>query len=98
MSLVYGILYLSLTLYPFAFHKMRGWASLEASMPFLWVLLGIVLGCIVIGVHSVWHGRCLKSGAIMVPEDRLPPVALGAVLLPAGKSPIPNWPLDMELM
>jgi len=86
MSLVYGILYLSLTLYPFAFHITRGWAPLVASLPFLGVLLGIMVACVIIGAHSVWHGKRLQAGAVMAPEDRLLPVILGAILLPAGVS------------
>lgn len=86
MSLVYGILYLSLTLYPFAFKHKREWTSVEASLAFLSLLAGIVIGCLIIGFHSYFHCKRALAGRKMVPEDRLPPVVLGSFVLPSGKS------------
>ncbi|KAF7185201.1 Citrinin biosynthesis cluster MFS transporter mrr1 [Pseudocercospora fuligena] len=84
MSLVYGILYLSLTLYPFAFKDLRGWTSVKAGLPFLSQLIGIVLGCLIIGLHGYFHCKKALTGRKLMPEDRLPPVVLGSALLPIG--------------
>ncbi|KAI5366701.1 putative major facilitator superfamily, MFS transporter superfamily [Septoria linicola] len=84
MSLVYGILYLTLTLYPFAFDHMRGWSTTKASLPFLSLLVGILLGCLIIGAHSYFHCKKALAGRDMAPEDRLPPVVLGSVVLTSG--------------
>lgn len=85
MSLVYGIMYLTLTLYPYAFQTGRGWESLHATLPFLYMLVGVVLACVIIGAHSVWHGKTLQAGKELAPEQRLHPVVLGSFILPAGE-------------
>ncbi|KXS95133.1 hypothetical protein AC578_2883 [Pseudocercospora eumusae] len=84
MSLVYGILYLLLTLYPFAFKDLRGWTSVKAGLPFLSQLIGIMLGCLIIGLHGYFHCKKALTGRKLMPEDRLPPVVLGSALLPIG--------------
>ena len=84
MSLVYGILYLTLTLYPYAFATRRDLTSTTATLPFLFILLGIVVACGIIVLHSVHIGKGQISGRPLRPEDRLPPVVLGSILLPAG--------------
>ncbi|KAK4503180.1 hypothetical protein PRZ48_006608 [Zasmidium cellare] len=85
MSLVYGILYLTLTMYPYSFHTVRKMTAIEASLPFLFLLTGIVLACLFLGLYSFYYvGRRLSAGKTLKPEDRLPPVILGSVLLPAG--------------
>lgn len=86
MSLVYGILYLTLTMYPYSFHAIRKVSSIEASLPFLFLLAGIVLACLFLGLYSVYYiGRLQTAGKTLTPEHRLPPVILGSLLLPAGK-------------
>lgn len=88
MSLVYGILYLTLTLYPFAFSHIRGWESTTATLPFLSILFGILLACVVIGLHGgVYLGRKYARGEKPAPEDRLLPVVVGSFLLPTGEYP-----------
>ncbi|KAF2165391.1 hypothetical protein M409DRAFT_55797 [Zasmidium cellare ATCC 36951] len=85
MSLVYGILYLTFTMYPYSFHTIRKMSSIEASLPFLFLLAGIVLACLFLGLYSVYYiGRLQRAGKTLTPEHRLPPVILGSLLLPAG--------------
>ncbi|KAH9845217.1 Major Facilitator Superfamily transporter [Teratosphaeria destructans] len=85
MSLVYGILYLTLMLYPYAFGKGRGMSAVQASLPFLYLLLGIVLACIVLALYSVYYiGRRQAATKPLTPEHRLPPVILGSLFLPSG--------------
>jgi hypothetical protein len=85
MSLVYGILYLSLTMYPYAFIAERGLDARTASLPFLFLLAGIVVACIIITIHSVHIGKRQAAGRPFCPEDRLSPVVFGSILLTAGE-------------
>lgn len=87
MSLVYGILYLTLTMYPYAFHTVRGMSSTKASLPFLSLFAGIVLACLFLGLYSLCDiGRRQTAGKVLRPEHRLAPANLGSVMLPAGES------------
>lgn len=85
MSLVYGILYLSLTMYPYAFIAERGLDARTASLPFLFLLTGIVIACVIITIHSVHIGKRQAAGRPFCPEDRLGPVVFGSLLLTAGE-------------
>jgi MFS transporter, DHA1 family, multidrug resistance protein len=84
MSLVYGILYLTLTLYPYTFGTNRQLSSMDALLPFLFLLGGIFLASGIIMLHSVQIARSQAAGDALKPEDRLPPAILGSILLPAG--------------
>jgi hypothetical protein len=85
MSFVYGILYLSLTMYPYAFSVERGLDASTASLPFLFLLGGIVIACVIIAIHSVHVGKRQAAGRPFCPEDRLGPVVFGSLLLTAGE-------------
>jgi multidrug resistance protein len=91
LTLVYGTLYLSYQLFPRAF-RMRGWSVPTATLPFTAVGLGVLSA---LGVFSfftmTWYKRrwvLAQKAAVdgvparVPPEDRLPPMILGAVLLP----------------
>lgn len=87
MSLVYGIIYLTFTLYPLAFRKYRKWGAVKASLPFLSILLGVIIACFLLAIHSIYHVTALyQKKKHHVPETRLPPMILGSLLLPAGMS------------
>ncbi|KAK5999316.1 hypothetical protein QM012_005591 [Aureobasidium pullulans] len=85
MSFVYGVFYLFFFSYPIAFSGQRGWSSGIASLPFLGIIVGIVLGC----GYIVWFTRTkyavkMASNGQVVPEERLPPMFVGSVLFPLG--------------
>ncbi|KAF6802714.1 MFS multidrug transporter [Colletotrichum sojae] len=85
MSFVYGIIYLTLTLYPQAFVIVRGWSFVDSSMSFFGILAGVLIACVVLGLHSVYHvGPVFARTKKHVPERRLPPMMLGSLLLPSG--------------
>lgn len=84
MSLAYGILYLSLTMYPYAFGVSRHLDPLTASLPFLFLLAGIFIACAIITVHSVHIGKRQATKHAFCPEDLLGPVIPGSLLLTAG--------------
>lgn len=85
MALIYGILYLFFEAYPISFQEERGWNQGVGALPFLGILLGVVCGCLTITVVTKTRfARKLKKHGKVIPEERLPPMILGAVLLPIG--------------
>lgn len=108
-ALVYALLYLSFLSYPYIFIHQRHWSPGVASLPFLAILLGFLVSCIIMGVYdrafyrprlhrqqqqrSLHHHHHSGTSDIDIdidtdiplnPEDRIPPMLLGSLLLPAG--------------
>ncbi|KAH7367669.1 major facilitator superfamily domain-containing protein [Plectosphaerella cucumerina] len=83
LTFVYGLLYMAYQLFPLAY-KVRGWAMDSATLPFISVALGLMASPILVAVFmTTWYkGRWLERGRQCAPEDRLPPMILGACLLP----------------
>ncbi|KAF5561185.1 major facilitator superfamily transporter [Fusarium phyllophilum] len=81
MSLAYGIIYLTFTMYPLAFVTVRGWSRMDGSLPFIGMTVGVVLACIGIALHSIYY---IQQSRVHVPERRLPPMIAGSILLSAG--------------
>lgn len=85
-AFIYGILYLFLSAYPFAFHQARHWSAGVDGLPLLSLHLGILVS---VGI-TVWYlsiyfaPRVAAANGSVVPEDRLPVMVLGATLFPAG--------------
>lgn len=84
MSLAYGIIYLTFTMYPLAFVTVRGWSRMDGSLPFVGMTIGVVLACIGIALHSIYY---IQRSRVHVPERRLPPMIAGSILLSAGTYP-----------
>jgi DHA1 family multidrug resistance protein-like MFS transporter len=85
MSLVYGILYLTFEAYPISFEMDRGWSPGLASLPFIAIFIGVVLACAIIGTFSkTWYAKRLIESGKLNPEDRLPPMIAGSLILPIG--------------
>jgi len=86
ISVVYGILYLTFEAYPISFQEQRLWSPGLASLPFLSILIGIIIACASLAIYSrTYYVRRLKArGGKVNPEDRLPPMIVGSVVLPAG--------------
>jgi MFS transporter, DHA1 family, multidrug resistance protein len=86
MGFIYGFIYLCFEAYPVAFQQLRGWPAQVAALPFLAIAVGMLLGVGVVAVHTRTRMRrkvrAHPSGD--VPEERLVPMMLGSVLLPAG--------------
>ncbi|KAL3428145.1 hypothetical protein PVAG01_01654 [Phlyctema vagabunda] len=84
LALVYGIFYLFFTAFPISFHQQRQWPAGVGALPFLSVLVGIFAGSgFIIYDTKTRFARRLGSGQ-NTPEDRLPPMMYGSVLLPVG--------------
>jgi DHA1 family multidrug resistance protein-like MFS transporter len=86
LSLIYGILYLFFEAYPVSFMEVRGWTNLGiAGLPFIGILVGVIFGILLI----IWQtktrfARKLQKHGKVVPEERLVPMMMASILLPAG--------------
>ena len=84
-SFVYGVMYLTLEVFPIVFQEVRGWNLLVGSLPFLALLMGVISS---VGIN-IWNqyrynGISAAVGNKSVPEARLPPMAFGAIFIVAG--------------
>ncbi|TVY20322.1 putative MFS-type transporter [Lachnellula arida] len=84
-SYVYGIMYLTLEVFPIAFQETRGWNPIIGSLPFLALLIGVVSS---VGLN-IWnqyrYNRISRAAhGKSIPEARLPIMAFGAVSLVIG--------------
>ncbi|KUJ19385.1 putative MFS multidrug transporter [Mollisia scopiformis] len=85
MSLIYGILYLFFEGYPISFQQHRGWNARVGALPFIGLLVGIMIGAgVVIYLTKTRFALSIKTHGRVIPEERLPPMILGAAVLPAG--------------
>lgn len=99
ICLIYGILYLSFYAIPYSFIHERGWTPEKASLPFISIFVGTVVSVPVVAVYSTtYYQRRLTARGKICPEDRLPMMLVGGVLLPIGlfwfawsSSPSVSW-------
>jgi DHA1 family multidrug resistance protein-like MFS transporter len=85
MALIYGILYLFFEAYPISFQEERGWNLGVGALPFLGILIGVILGSLTITwITKTRFARKLKKHGKVIPEERLPPMIIGAFILPVG--------------
>ncbi|KAF8847768.1 MFS general substrate transporter [Acephala macrosclerotiorum] len=85
MALIYGILYLFFEAYPISFQEQRGWNQGIGALPFIGILIGVVFGAITITIITKTRfARKFKKHGRVIPEERLPPMILGAIILPIG--------------
>jgi MFS family permease len=84
-SFVYAILYLTLQVFPIVFQEQRGWSPVVGSLPFLGMFVGILAATGVnLGNQPIYRRNCAASNGKPIPEARLPPLAIGAVLMVIG--------------
>lgn len=82
LTLTYGTLYLSFQLFPFAFLR-RDWSSSASHLPLLSVALGVISAWACFSVVTLsWYKNRLRASPGATPEDRLPCMIVGAVMLP----------------
>lgn len=85
MSFLYGVLYLLFAAYPVAFHEQRGWNIGVASLPFASFIVGIAMGAGLIAYSTRTNfTRSFRKHGKCIPEERLPPMIVGAIGLPIG--------------
>ncbi|KAL2045924.1 hypothetical protein ABVK25_011945 [Lepraria finkii] len=100
MSFIYGVVYLFFEAYPIAFQEQRHWNLGVGALPFLGITLGVMTGLSIIVYTSQtrFKRKMLANGGKPIPEERLLPMILGAILLPIGlfwfawtSSPSVHW-------
>lgn len=86
MALIYGILYLFFESYPISFNEERGWNLGVGALPFLAITVGVIIGATVVSVitKTRFRRKLEQNAGKPVPEERLPPMIMGAFILPAG--------------
>ncbi|KIX93942.1 uncharacterized protein Z520_10279 [Fonsecaea multimorphosa CBS 102226] len=85
MSFIYGILYLLFEAYPISFQEQRGWNPGVGSLPFAAFIVGIAMGTGMIAYSTRTNfTRAFKKHGKVIPEERLPPMIVGAAVLPIG--------------
>lgn len=85
MSFLYGVLYLLFEAYPVSFQEQRGWNPGVGSLPFAAFIVGIMGGTGVIAYSTRTNfATAFKKHGRVVPEERLPPMIVGAIVLPIG--------------
>ncbi|KAJ4359958.1 uncharacterized protein N0V89_000517 [Didymosphaeria variabile] len=85
MSFLYGIVYLLFEAYPVAYHEQRGWSLGVSQLPFTAFIVGIILGAGVIAYSTATNfTRAFNKHGKSIPEERLPPMIVGAICLPVG--------------
>ncbi|KAM3078050.1 hypothetical protein ACMFMG_002648 [Clarireedia jacksonii] len=84
-AFIYGILYLFLEAYPIVFAEYRGIEPAVATLPYIGLIIGVLLGCgIVIYFEPRYNEKLKANNGIPVPEERLVPMMVGACLFPIG--------------
>lgn len=84
-SFTYGLLYLTLELFPIVFNEHRGWPLVVSTLPFLSILVGVTFAVCVNLAYSPQYKKAVKeNNGNAVPEARLPPMIIGGFLLSTG--------------
>ncbi|KAH8773765.1 major facilitator superfamily domain-containing protein [Diaporthe sp. PMI_573] len=85
VSFTFGMIYFIFATYSFSFVRERDYSPLQGSLPLLGIVAGIILGSIYVTWYTVnVYSRKFRNGGKATPEDRLPPMILGALILPVG--------------
>jgi DHA1 family multidrug resistance protein-like MFS transporter len=84
-AFIYGILYLFWEAYPIVFAQYRGLNMAVATLPYIGLIIGVLIGCgIVIFFEPRYNRKLKENNNIPVPEQRLLPMMVGAVIFPIG--------------
>ncbi|KAF2270016.1 MFS general substrate transporter [Lojkania enalia] len=85
-SFCYGILYMQLGGIPIIFGELRGWNPVPATLPFLCIFIGAILGCGANVYNQVLYNKAYRAaGNKPIPEKRLPPMMVGSFLFSGGQ-------------
>jgi multidrug resistance protein len=85
ISLVYGILYLIFFAYPYSFQLDRQIDTGIASLPFIAIFIGVLIACATLTWETkvIFTPKFTKAKKV-IPEERLPPMIVGGVILVVG--------------
>lgn len=84
-SFVFGLIYLFLEVIPIVFLEMRQFSPVVSTLPYLSIFIGILCAVgINVANQPLYVKAMAKNNNKPVPEARLPPIAIGIVLLVVG--------------
>ena len=84
-SFVYGLLFLTLEVFPIVFREHRQYSLVISSLPFLGLFVGVLFALLVNFANQPQYKRAVeKNGGCAIPEARLPPVIIGGFLFSIG--------------
>ncbi|KAF4973432.1 hypothetical protein FSARC_257 [Fusarium sarcochroum] len=84
-AFIYGMMFLFYQSYPIAFGEVRHWKKSLSSLVLIGIVIGVFVGTgVVILYNQVVYRKKYKRDGGCEPEDRLPPMILGACLVPVG--------------
>lgn len=86
MAILYGYLYLLFTTFPQVFKQQYGSSQGSAGLAYIGIGVGSVIGVLFSGLGSdkLVLKLSLRNGGQFQPEYRLPPMLIGAILVPIG--------------
>jgi MFS family permease len=84
MSIIYSYLYFLFTTFTFVFEDQYGFNAGEAGLAYLGLGVGFVIGQFGVGGFSDAYTKKKSAQGGMKPEYRLPPLMVGAFLIPIG--------------
>lgn len=84
MGFIYGFLYLCFEAYPIAIEDGRHWYLGIGSLPFLAITIGLLIGVVIVIVHTKTRMQRKLQAVGDAPEERLLPMMVGSVLMPTG--------------
>lgn len=71
--------------YPISFVQQRGLTPIDGALPFLAIIVGIIIGSVFVTYYTLTTiKQKLETEGKITPEDRLPPMIVGACLLALG--------------
>lgn len=82
LSVVYMLLYMLFSIYPFVFQGMRGWNSGVGQLPLIGTVVGACFGGAYIFYVSAQDKKQVLAGKVMRPEDRLSVAMVGGIMFP----------------
>ncbi|KAK4697093.1 hypothetical protein P7C71_g944, partial [Lecanoromycetidae sp. Uapishka_2] len=82
ISFTFGMVYLLFVAYPISFVQQRGMDPVTGGLPLIAIIIGIIIGAFYVAHYTLTtiKQKFLKEGKV-APEDRLPPMIVGAGLL-----------------
>ncbi|KAK5088392.1 hypothetical protein LTR05_002610 [Lithohypha guttulata] len=84
-SFVYGVLYMTLEVFPIVFQQNHDLTLIEASASFLGLFIGVLFALVInLGNQPRYIRKVRESNGKPVPEARLPPMAIGGVVFTIG--------------
>ena len=86
MAIIYGTLYMLFSAYPVVYQQYRGWSQGQGGLAFIGVAIGMLTAsALTVPDNNIRYRKVARQfNGFAPPEERLPPVMLGGLLLPIG--------------